>query len=176
MHEPEHRRSQAPPHPPWPEARFRIAAANASPRTIRVVCLNDADADVALCRARAVHRHVHFSGPAEFRASTGLEPAQALDGAAAQRLAPERLAQWLATPDLVVVTGAEHDDPTLGIVAAQAYRGRPISVAGLIRADGARAAAGPQASDTLRPWCSTMLLVNGTGYLDDLLEALGTRE
>lgn len=164
--EPESRRAQAPPSPSgWPEARFRIPAANGSPRTVQVIFLNDADPDVAFCRSRVPRPYVRFSGPADFRASVGTDA-----------IRPERLERWLATPDLVVIVGDEGNDPALGILAARAYRDRPISISGLIRGRGGSASPGSRTSDALRPLCTTMILVNDTGYLGDLLDALGVSE
>jgi hypothetical protein len=150
----------------WPEARFRVQAANASPRTARVIYLNEADPDVALCRSDAPRPHVRFSGPTELRAFAGYQ------GTSLQ----EHLAQWMDTPDLVVIVGGEGDDPSAGVLAARAYRGLPVSISGLIRRRPGSAALDSRTSDALRPLCTTMMLVNDTGYLDDLLNALGVGE
>jgi hypothetical protein len=151
----------------WPEARFRIRAANASPRTARVIFLNEADPEVALCRSRAPSSNVSFCGPAEIRASAG---------AGAHATPPVRLPQWADKVDLVLIVGEEGDDPAAGMLAARAYRGRTVSISGLIRRRPGCAPADSRTSDTLRPLCTTMMLVNDTGYLGDWLDALGVGE
>jgi hypothetical protein len=120
-----------------------------------------------LCRSRAPSSHVRFSGPADFRAST--DPGSG-------SMAPERLAQWADPVDLVLIVGDEGDDPAAGVLAACAYRGRPVTISGLIRRRPGTASPDSRTSDTLRPLCTTMMLVNDTGYLDDLLDALGVGE
>jgi hypothetical protein len=153
----------------WPEARFRIRAANASPRTARVIFLNGADPEMALCRSRAPSAHVRVSGPAELHAFA--EPGSGFGSTAA-----ERLAQWADPVDLVLIVGDEGDDPAAGVLAARAYRGRSVTISGLIRRRPGTASTDSRTSDTLRPLCTTMMLVNDTGYLDDLLDALGVGE
>lgn len=151
--------------PRWPEARFRITAANASRRMISVIYLNDADADVALFRSRAPQPSIAFIGPADLHPSTR-----------ADAIGQERVQHCQAKPDLVVIVGEEGDDPTSGIRAAREYRDGNITVSGLIRRRRDAGATDSSTSDALRPFCTTMLLVNDTGYLDDLLDALGVRE
>jgi hypothetical protein len=149
----------------WPEARFRIRAANASPRTAWVIFLNEADPEVASCRSRGPSPYVRFSGLADVRASAG-------PGA----MAPEHLAQWVETVDLVLIVGDEGDDPAAGVLVACAYRGRPVTISGLIRRRPGSALPDSRTSDALRPLCTMMMLVNDTGHLDDLLDALGVGE
>ncbi len=169
----------------WPEARYRIEAANALPRRIRVVFLDDDDPDVALCRLQPRHANVEFSGPAAFLAATGMTPAVALaelgagvpaDGGGRVPVPDDRLDAWRGVPDLVVIVGGDADDPALGMLAARLYRRETVSVSGLFRIAAAPVAGAARSSDTLRTLCSTMLLVNDIGYLDDLLQALATRQ
>ena len=120
---------------------------------------------MALCRSRAPSSHGRFSGPADVRASAG-------PGAKA----PECLARWAHKVDLVLIVGDEGDDPAAGVLAARAYRGQPVTISGLIRRRPRSALPDSRTSDTLRPLCTTMMLVNDTGYLDDLLDALGVGE
>lgn len=172
-----------------PEVRFRIRAANSVPRVMRVIALDDNDPEVRACRARDTYAHVEFSGPADFDVSmtprhTGRDSCvgtgTGADAAASRWLAsvdtlPARIAEWLANPDLVVIVGAEGDDPSLGMMAAEAYRHRGITVSSLIR-HRAGATGDARTSDALRPLCSMMVLVGDSGYLEDLLDALGARE
>jgi hypothetical protein len=159
-----------------PEARFRIRAANSVPRAVRVIALDDDDPEVRACRARGAHAHVEFSGPADFDAS--MTPHETASARTAQQwiasvdALPARITEWLANPDLVVIVGAEGDNSSLGVMAAEAYRSRGITVSSLIR----RRASEPgdaRTSDALRPVCSMMVLVDDNGYLDDVLDALG---
>jgi hypothetical protein len=99
-----------------PEARFRIRAANSVPRTVRVIALDDNNEEARACRARGARPHVVFSGPADFDVSMTpreTEPARnAQQWLACVDTLPERLAEWLANPDLVVIVGNEGDDPS----------------------------------------------------------------
>ena len=128
---------------------------------------------MALCRSRAPSAHVRVSGPAELHAFA--EPGSG-SGFGFGSTAAERLAQWAAPVDLVLIVGDEGDDPTAGVLAARAYRGRSVTISGLIRRRLGTASTDSRTSDTLRPLCTTMMLVNDTGYLDDLLDALGVGE
>jgi hypothetical protein len=83
---------------------------------------------------------------------------------------------WVDPVDLVLIVGDEGDDPAAGVLAARAYRGRSVTISGLIRRRPGTASTDSRTSDTLRPLCTTMMLVNDTGYLDDLLDALGVGE
>jgi len=156
---------------PWPEAKFRIKTPNAKPRKIRVVCLNEADIDVKICRSNGDYSHVEFCGPDDFRTRTGIDPAQALAGNLDVET-QKRVDLWIGRPDLVIICGCEDNDPTLGILAAQAYRAqeKPVNITGFVRVS-----TGSNVSDKLRPLCSMMSLVTSVGYLADLLGALGTR-
>jgi hypothetical protein len=165
----------------WPEARFRISASNASPRSVRVIFLSDNDVDVLLSRARGVRPHVVFSGPADFRALMG----RSVPGAGAEATTSmnpddlKHLRAWLATPDLVVIVGGEDDDPGLGILAANEYRRQSVTISGLIRRTQGAASthsSTSNASNALRPLCSMIVLVNDSGYLDEMLDALGAKE
>lgn len=159
-----------------PEARFRIRAANSVPRAVRVIMLDDDDTEVRACRAHSARSHVVFTGLADFDASMTPRETDAVRTArqwlASVDALPVRIAAWLANPDLVVIVGTEGDDPSLGVMAAEAYRHRGITVSSLIR----RRAAAPtdaSTSDALRSLCSMMVLVDESGYLNDLLDALG---
>jgi hypothetical protein len=160
----------------YPEARFRIRAPNSVPRAVRVIALDDDDPEVRACHVRGVREHVVFSGPADFDAA--MAPSETGSARTAQQWIasvdslPARITEWLANPDLVVIVGAEGDNPSLGVMAAEAYRSRGVTVSSLIR----RRAGVPGdtlTSDALRPVCSMMVLVDDSGYLDDLLDALG---
>jgi hypothetical protein len=59
---------------------------------------------------------------------------------------------------------------------SRTYRGRFATISGLIHRRPDTAAKDSRTSDTLQPLCTTMMPVNDTGYLDDLLDAPGVGE
>ncbi|SAK88119.1 hypothetical protein [Caballeronia ptereochthonis] len=153
------------------EVRFRVRAANSAPRRIRVIALTDDDAEMGRCTGRA-HADVQFVRASELAAllqTDGTDAASILRSVDANAAA---LNAWLGTPDLVVIAGREGDDAQAGAVAAQAYRGRGVTVSGVIGpSDDDRAPA--RTADQLRPHCTMLILPVSAGYLEDLLAALG---
>ncbi|HTJ92027.1 MAG TPA: hypothetical protein VL424_02825 [Pararobbsia sp.] len=158
--------------PSWPEARFRITAANASPRAIHVVFLADHASERFFGGDALPDMPIRYSGPSDFVDAVGVAPSIGFDAIAADAQGVARLERWLGEPDLVFVVAEEGDDPALGVLVAHAYRARQISVSGFVQ--GVSGHRDSWTSDGLRPACSTMLIVNEAGYLSDLLGALGT--
>jgi hypothetical protein len=135
------------------EARFRTDAPNSIARRIAVVALDPGDREIAHYRAHHHNADVQFFDAHAFGSGV---PDQQLDAA-----------------DIVVVVGQEGADAQLGERVADfcSTHGRLLTC--LIRRAPLGRAAPHKTTATLRPRSSMMVVVNGVGYLNDLLEALG---
>ena len=146
-----------------PEVRYRIRTPNSSPRRIRVIALTDNDPEVENCRG---YVDVEFSKASDF--AVLLEGPDAGPG-----LKPDALDKWLGLPDTVVISGREGDDAQAIAVAAKMYRTNGVTVSVVISPSGMKS---NSTADMLRP-CSTMMVLPAkSGYLDDLLCALGAQQ
>jgi len=142
------------------EVLYRIQTPNSAPRWIRVIALSDDDPETANCR---VYSDVEFVRASEYAALL-----QRLD--CGSEVNPDTLDTWLGTPDIVVISGREGDDASVIANAARAYRSRGITVSVVI---GPSANHAHLTADSLRPYATMMVLPTRSGYLDDLLSALG---
>ncbi|MFL9962467.1 hypothetical protein PQR02_15480 [Paraburkholderia sediminicola] len=164
-----------------PEARFRVQAANSSPRHVRVVTLSEcADDELRAC-ATASGSNVRFARANELAALAGTHAPQEGGWPHTMNAASDAMAAWLGAPDLAIMVGSEGDDPRAAVLAAQAWCQRGVTVSAVIRpaVQGAQAQQDQQqprcyrTADALRPWCTMLVLASGNDYLADLLEALG---
>jgi hypothetical protein len=164
-----------------PEARFRVRAANSSPRHVRVVTLSECDDDELRACATASESNVRFARASELAALAGTHDPQAGDWPHTMSAVSDAMAAWLGAPDLAIIVGTEGDDPCAAALAAQAWRQRGVTVSAVIRpaVQGAQTQQNQQqprrhrTADALRPWCTMLVLASGNDYLADLLEALG---
>ncbi|MCG5074829.1 hypothetical protein [Paraburkholderia tagetis] len=145
------------------EVRYRIKTPNSSPRRIRVIALSDNDAEVANCRTYA---DVEFSKASDFA-----ELLQCPDAGAG--LNPDALDEWLGMPDTVVISGREGEDAKAIAVAAKTYRMNGVTVSVVISPSGKKS---NSTADVLRPYSTMMVLPAKSGYLNDLLSALGAQQ
>lgn len=157
-----------------PEMRFRIRAANAAPRRVRVIALGSDDAHARDCvAARAAN--VRFSHVSELAALLDSASLRSADECHARNVSSGAIAAWLGAPDLAIIVGREGDDAAVAVLAARSYRNRGVTVSAVIQASArTRRSPGARTADTLRPWCTMLVLASDAGYLPDLLDALGT--
>jgi hypothetical protein len=149
-----------PDYPTPSEVRYRIQTPNSSPRRIRVIALTDNDPEVASCRTYA---DVEFAMASDFAVlSQGSDANADLD--------PDVLNEWLGTPDTVVISGSDGDDAHAIAIAAKTYRVNGVTVSVVISPSDRKS---NSTADTLRPYSTMMVLPTKSGYLYDLLSALG---
>jgi hypothetical protein len=167
-----------------PEARFRIRAANSTPRLVRVVALGEHD-DETRAALRAYGSNVQLSTASELTAllgiGIGIGGMQRHDWPREMNAASGAIATWLGAPDLAIIVGREGDDATAAALAAQTWRRLGVTVSAVLRPASAHPAKTGNATaisrshtaDLLRPWCTMVVLASSSDYLGDLLDALG---
>ncbi|MFM0089384.1 hypothetical protein PQR46_20990 [Paraburkholderia sediminicola] len=163
-----------------PEARFRIRAANSTPRLVRVVALDGHD-DETRTAVRAYGSDVQFSSASELAALLSTDGMQGHDWPREMNAASSAIATWLGAPDLAIIVGREGDDATAAALAAQTWRRLGVTVSAVLRpasahpadASNATATSRSHTADLLRPWCMMVVLASSSEYLGDLLDALG---
>jgi hypothetical protein len=152
-----------PDYPTPSEVLYRIRNPNSFPRRIRVIALSDNDPEAESCRTYA---DVEFSKASDFAGllqRPDADPGRSSDA----------LNEWLGMPDTVVISGREGDDAQAIAVAAKMYRTNGVTVSVVIGPSGRKS---NSTADMLRP-CSTMMVLPAkSGYLDDLLCALGAQQ
>ncbi|MEA3088170.1 MAG: hypothetical protein QOC89_5867 [Paraburkholderia sp.] len=167
-----------------PETRFRVRAANSTPRLVRVVALCERD-DETRAAISAYGSNVQFSSASELAALLGID----IGNGGMRR--PDRprdlntpsgaIATSPGAPDLAIIVGREGDDATAAALAAQTWRRLGVTVSAVLRPACAPAAGTGNAkairrthtADLLRPWCTMVVLASSSDYLGDLLDALG---
>ena len=154
------------------EARFRIGAPNSTVRTIVVVALDANDDEIAHYRAH------HDNGAVQFLDAQAFGFPQRSDNAASlnpfdERHCTQQIARQLTAAELIVVVGQEGVDPQLGERIGEFCKARGRLLTCLIRRAPRGQAVVCKTTEALRPRSSMLVLVNGVGYLSDLLEALG---
>ncbi|MFL9906490.1 hypothetical protein [Paraburkholderia sp. RL17-337-BIB-A] len=165
-----------------PEARFRIRAANSTPRLVRVVALREHD-DETRAALRAYGSNVQLSSASELAAllGIGIGGMQRHDWPRKMNAASGAIATWLGAPDLAIIVGREGDDATAAALAAQTWRRLGVTVSAVLRpasvhpaqTGNATATSRSHTADLLRPWCTMVVLASSSDYLGDLLDALG---
>ncbi|MBP0592151.1 hypothetical protein J8I87_20945 [Paraburkholderia sp. LEh10] len=159
-----------------PEVRFRVRAANSSPRQVRVVALSALDDELRVC-ATKYGSNVRVSCASELASIIGARDPQAGDWTQAMNVASDAVAGWLGSPDLAIIVGTEGDDPRAAAFAAQAWCRRGVTVSAVLRPFAhhtrSEAAGCARTADALRPWCTMLVLASDNDYLVDLLDALG---
>lgn len=169
-----------------PETRFRVRAANSTPRLVRVVALREHDDETraALC---AYGSNVQFSSTSELAALPGIGidigngGMRRHDWPREMNAASGAIATWLGAPDLAIIVGREGDDATAAALAAHTWRKLGVTVSAVLRPACAHPAGTRNATairrthtaDLLRPWCTMVVLASSSDYLGDLLDALG---
>jgi hypothetical protein len=159
------------------EVRFRIGAANSTPRRVRIVALDDHDEEIRTVIG-AYGQNVKLSSAAELTALLGTTSMQDSDWPRAMNAASGAISTWLDAPDLVIIVGREGDEALIAALAAQTWNRRGVTVSAVLRPApahpaGALSAPRLRTADLLRPWCTMLVHADSHEYLGDLLNALG---
>jgi hypothetical protein len=155
------------------EARFRIDAANSTPRHVKVVALDRvSEAVIASLAGR------HWNNASFFTASVfaGVPPEQgfSMQGWLADLAGRTRdLIGEIDSADLVVMVAAAGENAQAAALIGEACSLRRVGTTGLILS-------GPSVTDDmlsktlaqLRPWSLMLVIAEGEDYIEDMLHAL----
>lgn len=171
------------------EAKYRIDAANSTPREIKVIAL-DVESEIVVRQLAATpwgHTQFFTAAPeAPAADTTALDTAKTwirdltsagsaewlrdLDGA------PAELTEQVAAADLVVMVAAAGQPADLSAVIGAACSDRRVTTTALLV--GGAAASDKEVAETLsrlRPWSLMVVIANTDDYIEDLLIALRGR-
>jgi hypothetical protein len=155
------------------EARFRIAAPNATPRRVKVVALDRVSELVVVSLAGRQWNGASFLTASAF-AGAPLERGFSVQGWLADLTGRTRdLIGEIDSADLVVMVAAAGESAQAVALIGEACSVRRIGTTGLILT-------GPSVTDEmlsktlaqLRPWSLMLVIAEGEDYIEDMLRAL----
>jgi hypothetical protein len=158
------------------EARFRVQAPNAGPRTIKVIALDAAGEAVIRRLAGAGWTHATFLTAAA-RAMSG-DRGDASHGLASDALSDlaghrRSIADEVDTADLVVlVAGPGGEAHAASIIGEACSRRRVMTTGFLVGVSSASQGALSKTLAQLRPWSLMVVVAKNDDYIDDMLTAL----
>jgi hypothetical protein len=165
-----------------PEARFRVQAPNSTPRSTRVIALDEAGEAVVRRLSSAAWRNATFSsaaGAGVGHIDTGISPGPAQPGVHnGFELRDLKgtlidLREAIETADLVVMIAGPGGHAHAARSIGQACRGQAVMTTALVLdADTAEESALSLTLAQLRPWAWMVVVAKGDGYVDDILGVL----
>jgi hypothetical protein len=156
------------------EARFRIDAPNSRPRTIKVIALDAACADVVKQLAQARWNKATFLMASAFAApSRKGEPFSMRGWLSDLTGRTQDLVDEVQTADLVVMVSAAGENAAAASVIGEACRARKVMTTALIlHSDAKSDEALAKTLSFLRPYASMLVVANGEDYIESMLVAL----
>jgi hypothetical protein len=151
------------------EARYRIEAPNARPRTIKVIALDGPSERVLRRLAQGRWANATF-----LRAPSGPAPAQAIGGWLAG-VAGEtmNLIEQIASADTIVTLSTAGENSEMAGVVAEACRALgKLLTALILDADGGSEANLLKTLVPLRPYAAMLVVAHGEDYVETMLTAL----